>query len=300
MNSKPGSMARKEEHAFYLCILPWIIGFLLFAAGPVAYSLYISLTSYHGSDISYRFVGLDNYNAMLQDPTFWTSLSNTLFFVVLLLPSSLVLSLALAVLLNQRIPFQTMFRTLYYLPVITPLVAASVLWMWVLNPQYGLLNLGLGALHVPTPAWLADPSWAKPGLVIMALWGALGSQMVIYLAALQGVPIDLHEAAQVDGANAWQRFWRITVPLISPAIFFNLVVGLINAFQIFTPAFIMTAGGPLQSTLFYVLYIFQQAFEYYHMGYASALSWLLLVIVLLLTLLEFRFLTRFVHYEGGA
>ncbi len=172
--------------------------------------------------------------------------------------------------------------------------------MWVLNPQYGLLNLGLGALHVPTPAWLADPSWAKPGLVIMALWGALGSQIVIYLAALQGVPIDLHEAAQVDGANAWQRFWRITVPLISPAIFFNLVVGLINAFQIFTPAFIMTAGGPLQSTLFYVLYIFQQAFEYYHMGYASALSWLLLVIVLLLTLLYFRFLTRFVHYEGGA
>lgn len=293
------SLAKQEERAFYLCIAPWLIGFLVFAVGPILYSLYISLTSFHGAAIPYHFVGLDNYTAMVHDPTFSLSLWNTIYFVILSVPSGLVISLLLAVLLNQRIPFRVGFRTIYYLPVITPLVAASVLWLWVLNPQYGLLNNALDTLHLPTPAWLADPAWSKPALVLMALWGGIGAQTVIYLAAFQGVPLELHEAAAIDGARAWQRFWRITIPMISPAIFFNLVMGVIGSFQVFTPAFIMTGGGPLQSTLFYVLYIFQQAFEYYHMGYASALSWLLLCIVLALTLLQFRYLTRFVYYEGG-
>jgi len=294
-----GSLARQEERAFYLCVSPWIIGFVLFAAGPICYLLYISLTNMHNAAQPYTVVGADNYTALFQDPTFWQSLWNTVYYVVLLLPVSLVISLVLAVLLNQRIPFQAAFRTVYYLPVITPLVAASVLWLWVLNPQYGLLNNVLAVAHVPRPAWLADPLWAKPALILMALWGGVGSQMVINLAALQGVPGDLLEAAEVDGANAWQRFWRITVPLISPALFFNLVIGVVGSFQVFTPAFIMTSGGPLQATLFYVLYIFQQAFEYYHLGYAAALSWLLLLLVLFLTLVQFRYLTRFVHYEGG-
>lgn len=290
-------MRREEQRAFYICISPWIVGFLLFTSGPLAYLFFVSLTDMHNVGIPYQFVGISNYLAMVRDPTFWLSLGNTVYYVGILVPASLCVSLAAAVLLNQRLPLRDAFRTIFYVPVITPLVASSVLWLWLLTPNSGLVDQILSLLGVHGPAWLADPAWAKLGLIIMGLWGGVGGQMVIFLAALQGVPTDLLEAAHVDGASVWQRFWRITIPMISPAIFFNVVIGIIATFQVFTAAFIMTNGGPLQATLFYVLYIFQSAFESYNLGYAAALSWVLLVLLLGLTLLQFRYLTRFVTYE---
>jgi multiple sugar transport system permease protein len=199
--------------------------------------------------------------------------------------------------MNQRLRFVGLFRTIYYLPSVLPGVAFVVLWMWILHPDVGLINTLLSYVGIEGPRWLAHPDWALPALLMMSLWG-LGRSMVIYLASLQGIPQHLYEAASIDGANAWQAFWKITLPMLTPTIFFNLVLSIISTFQTFTSAFVATDGGPLDATLFYVLYIFRQAFQFFNMGYASALAWVLFLVILVLTLLIVRSSDRWVYYAG--
>jgi len=256
-----------------------------------------------------KWIGLWNYSRMLRDPLVGQSLYNTAYYVVLAIPLSLLVGLLLAILLNQRVKGMPFFRTAFYMPSIVPAVASIALWIWVLNGHLGLLNLFLKNLGIIGPGWLTDPVWTKPALVIWTLWGA-GGTMVIYLAGLQGIPQELYEAAEIDGAGAWRRFWAITIPMLSSTIFFNLIMGIINSFQIFTPALIFgatqtlsyqtPAGGPLNSLLFAVLYIYQNAFYFYKMGYAAAMAWLLFAIVLIFTVVQFRLAGRWVYYEFEA
>ena len=286
-------------------ISPWIIGFLAFVLYPLLASFYYSFTRFNILQ-SPRWIGLDGYAELFfDDPLFWISIRNTLYMLVFGLPSSLVVSLLLAVLLNQNIRFKAFFRTLFYLPTIIPAVASAMLWLWIFNPQYGLVNSVLALVGIRGPGWLVDPKWAKPAFIIMDLWG-VGGAMVIYLAGLQGIPEQLYEAADIDGANWMQKFWRITVPMLTPTILFNLILGAISRLQYFTAPYIMTRGvgtnvppgSPLNSTLFYSLLLFQNAFAYFKMGYASAMAWILFVLILVITLVLFRTSARWVYYEG--
>jgi len=294
---RKGSLARREALTFYLLISPWLIGFLLFVLGPMIASLGISFTRWDLLSPA-KFIGLDNYQKMFtRDPLFWQSLKVTAVYTAVYVPMELAGGLVLALLMNQKLKGIGLFRTLYYLPSVLPGVAFVVLWMWILHPDVGLLNTLLSYVGIQGPRWLANPHWALTALLMMSVWG-LGRAMVIYLASLQGLPEHLYEAAAIDGANAWQSFWKITLPLLTPTIFFNLVLSIISTFQTFTSAFVATNGGPLDSTLFYVLYLFRQAFQYFNMGYASALAWVLFVIILVLTLLIVRSSSRWVFYEG--
>jgi multiple sugar transport system permease protein len=291
------SLAHRETLAFYLLISPWLIGLLLFVLGPMAASLVFSFTRWDLLSPA-RFVGLQNYEKMFtRDPLFWQSLKVTTVYTAVYVPMELAGGLVLALLLNQKLRFMGIFRTIYYLPSVLPGVAFVVLWMWILHPDVGLINTLLSYVGIQGPRWLADPDWALPALLMMSLWG-LGRSMVIYLASLQGIPQHLYEAAAIDGAGRWHSFWKITLPMLTPTIFFNLVLSIISTFQTFTSAFVATDGGPLDSTLFYVLYLFRQAFQYLNMGYASALAWVLFVIILALTLLIVRSSGRWVYYEG--
>jgi multiple sugar transport system permease protein len=293
-----GSLARRETLTFYLLISPWLVGFFVFVLGPMVASLFISFTRWDLLSPA-EFIGLQNYEKMFtRDPLFWQSLKVTAIYTVVYVPLELAGGLVLALLMNQKLRFVGLFRTIYYLPSVLPGVAFVVLWMWILHPDVGLLNTLLSYVGIQGPRWLVDPRWALPALLMMSLWG-LGRSMVIYLASLQGIPEHLYEAAAIDGAGAWQSFWRITLPMLTPTIFFNLVLSVISTFQTFTSAFVATDGGPLDSTLFYVLYLFRQAFQYFNMGYASALAWVLFVIILALTLLIVRSSDRWVYYEGG-
>jgi multiple sugar transport system permease protein len=249
-------------------------------------------------------VGPENYRKLVnEDPLFWKSLANTAYYVLLSVPLATVTALALALLLNRGVRGIALFRTIFYLPSIVSGVATAFVWLWLFNPSFGIVNEALrllgGLLHVriPEPGWLTDEAWAKPVFVIMSIWG-VGNAMLIYLAGLQGVPTHLYEAAQLDGASGWQQFRAVTVPALTPTIFFNLVMGIIGSFQIFTSAYVMTNGGPNNSTLFYVLYLYRKAFEQFQMGYASALAWVLFVIVLALTLVVVRSSSIWVYYEG--
>ena len=293
-----GKLARRETRTFYLLISPWLVGFLLFVLGPMLASLFISFTKWDLLSPA-RFVGLQNYEKMLtRDPLFWQSLKVTAIYTSIYVPMELAGGLILALLMNQKLRFVGVFRTIYYLPSVLPGVAFVVLWMWILHPNVGLINTLLSYIGIDGPRWLADPGWALPALLMMSLWG-LGRSMVIYLASLQGIPRHLYEAAAIDGANAWHSFWKITLPMLTPTIFFNLVLSVISTFQTFTSAFVATDGGPLDSTLFYVLYLFRQAFQYFNMGYASALAWILFLLILILTLLIIRSSGRWVYYEGA-
>ena len=290
-------LAQREAIEGYLCILPWLLGFLIFQFGPILASFFFSFTDYN--IVTYRWIGLENFRRLFfEDDLFLKSLWNTAFYAAFSVPLGLATALFIAVLLNQKIPGVSLFRTMYYLPSVTPVVAMSVLWLWLFNPLYGLLNSLLGAVGIPGPGWLVDPLWSKPAFILMSLWG-IGGAMVIFLAGLQGVPKELHEAATIDGASRWRAFWNVTLPLLGPVLFFNLIMGMIAAFQIFTQAFIITNGGPLNSTLFYVLYLFRQAFRNFRMGYASAMAWILFLIVLILTVIQFRFVGRHIYYEEG-
>jgi multiple sugar transport system permease protein len=290
-------LARREALTFYLLISPWLLGLLLFVLGPMLASLAISFTQWDLLSAA-KFVGLDNYDRLFsRDPLFWQSLKVTVLYTVAYVPLELAGGLVLALLMNQPLRGIGLFRTIYYLPSVLPGVAFVVLWMWILHPDVGLINTLLSYVGIEGPRWLVDPDWALPALLMMSLWG-LGRSMVIYLASLQGIPQQLYEAASIDGAGRWHSFWRITLPMLTPTIFFNLVLSIISTFQTFTSAFVATNGGPLDSTLFYVLYIFRQAFEYFNMGYASALAWVLFVIILVLTLLVVRTSDRWVYYEG--
>jgi multiple sugar transport system permease protein len=291
------SPARREALWAYLLISPWIVGFIIWTAGPMLASLFLSLTEYNVVS-PLRWLGLANYSsALFSDPLFWQSLKVTFTYAALSLPSGLAVGLAVALLLNLNVPGLSVWRAIYYLPSVISGVAVAVLWQYVFNPRFGVLNWALSLVGIKGPGWLADPKWALPALAIMSLWGA-GGGMVLYLAALQSVPTALYDAAKVDGAGAWQRLRYVTLPMISPVIFFNLVMGTIGTFQYFTNAYVMTQGGPTNATLFYNLHLYNNAFRYFRMGYASALAWMLFVIILLLTLLIFRSSTVWVYYEG--
>lgn len=289
------SSSRREAITFYLCISPWLIGFVAFVLGPMLASFYFSLTDWTLLSPPV-WAGLDNYARMTTDPLVLQSLKITGLFTLAYVPLDLMGGLALALLMNQKVRGISIFRTVYYLPSVISGVAYVVLWMWIFHPSAGLFNTLLAYVGIPGPRWLASPDWALPAIVIMSLWG-LGRSMVIYLAGLQGVPAHLYEAAALDGASAWQQFWAITLPLLTPTIFFNLVLSIIGTAQTFTQAFVATNGGPLNATLFYVLYLYRQAFQMFRMGYASALAWALFVIVMVLTLLVVRSGRSWVYYE---
>ncbi len=273
--------------------LPWILGLATFTLYPVIASLYYSFCDYSVLEPAI-WIGGDNYGRMVYDRTFWLSLRNTLIYAGFSIPLGMVVALSLALLLNCRVRGTAIFRTIFYLPSIVPVIASSMLWLWIFNPSFGLLNWALAPIcHLfggNPPGWLGDPTWAKPALILMSAWG-VGNSMIIYLAGLQDVPEALYEAAEIDGASKWQQFWYVTLPMLMPVIYFNLVMGIIGALQTFTQVFIMTGGTdgtPAQSTLMYATYLFGTAFFKLRMGYASALAWVLFCIIAALTLLATR------------
>ena len=281
-----------------LFISPWIIGFFAFNVYPFFASIYYSLTYYNVFKPP-LFVGLENYRVLfLEDGIFRTSLYNTLYFSVFSIGGGTVIAIVIAMMLNMKVGGRSVYRTIYYLPSVTPVVANALLWLWLFNPLYGPINLLLRTAHLPAPSWFGDPAWAKPALIIMSFWG-LGGAVIIYLASLQDVPRELIEAASLDGANWWQRIRNVTLPMISSVIFFNVLTGVIGAFQYFTEAYVMTRGGPGDATLFYGLYLYNSAFKYFKMGYASALAWVLFIIIFLITLLIFKVSGSYVYYAGG-
>jgi multiple sugar transport system permease protein len=291
-----GSKAR-DTFWFYLFASPWIIGFIIFNLGPMVSSLYLSLTNYSVL-MPTKFIGLSNYINMFEDEVLGISIFNTTFYAILAVPLGMMTALGLALLLNNKdLHWRGFFRAAFFVPSVMPVVAFSILWIWLLQPRFGFINSFLDIFSIPGPNWLGDPNWAKPGLVLMSLTG-IGSTMVILLAALQGVPVHLYEAAELDGANGWMKFRQITIPMISPAIFFTLVIGFIGSFQVFTQSYIMTNGGPANSTLFYILYLYRHAFLYFKMGFASAMAWLLFVIIVFLTFIQFKLSSKWVYYYG--
>jgi multiple sugar transport system permease protein len=290
------SLLWSETRDAYLFILPWLIGFLAFTAGPMLASLYISFTRWEIVTAA-QWVGVEQYLRLFQDDRFYLSLYNTAYYVFIGVPLHLFLALLAALAMNLNLAGIRIFRTLYYVPSITPVVANSILWLWIFHSQWGLANALLQTLGFEGLYWLQDPRLAKPALIIMSFW-SIGGQMVILLAALQGISPTYYEAAKIDGAGTFRQFRYITLPLLTPALFFNLILAIIGAFQVFAQAFIMTQGGPSYSTLFYVLYLYRMAFENFRMGYASALAWVLFVIILIFTLLQFRISNLWVFYEG--
>jgi len=277
---------------------PWFVNLCAFVLYPFFASLYYSLTQYNVFQPP-RFVGLENYVVLLtEDKLFWLSLYNTLYYTVFAVGGGTILAIIIAMMLNMAVRFRSVYRTIYYLPTVTPAVANAVLWLFLFNPLYGAVNAALSIINLPTPSWFGDPRWAKPALVIMSYW-SLGQAIVIYLASLQDVPREMLEASEIDGANWFRRTWHVTLPMISSVIFFNVVTGLIGSFQYFTEAYVMTQGGPADATLFYGLYLYNSAFRYFKMGYASALAWVLFIVIMAVTLLTFRVSSRRVYYAGG-
>jgi multiple sugar transport system permease protein len=285
----------------YLFVLPWLIGLLAFTAGPIVASFALSLSKY---DVirSPELVGPANYlRAFFEDELFWGSLGRTFRYAILAVPLGLAGSLVLAVLLNRGLRGTLVFRTLYFMPHLTPAVAAAILWTWLLHPEVGPVNYLLASVGMGKPGWFASPQWALPSIVMVSLWTYWGgNNMLIFLAGLQGVPQELYDAAEVDGAGPWTRFRHVTVPLISPTIFFNLILGVIGALKVFSLAFVATQGGPAWATWFYALHIYRWAFEYFEMGYASALAWIFVAILLAFTLVQIRLARRWVYYAGGS
>jgi multiple sugar transport system permease protein len=275
-----------------------LMGFLTFQAGPIGASAYLSLTDYKLLGAP-NFLGLGNFGRMLADPLFWQSLRVTVSYAVVTVPAQLALGLVVALLMNQSVKGIAVFRTIYYLPAVITGVAVAVLWRWILNPEFGVVNAVLSYIGITGPKWLSDPQWALRSLMLMSLW-SVGGSMVLNLAALQGIPTELYEAVEIDGGGMWTKFTHITTAMISPVLFFNLVTGIIGTFQEFTRVYVMTRGGPVNSTLFYGLYLYQNAFAYLDMGYASSLAWTLLLIILALTLVVFRTSRLWVYYEGSA
>ena len=280
-----------------LFILPWLIGFIVFVVYPLVASAYYSFTFYPILGRP-QFSGLENYVMLFNDRLFKTATFNTAYFAIFSVPTGILLALLVALVMNRELLFRPLYRTIFYVPTLVPGVSGAILWLWLLNSQYGLINQGLRAAGLPAIPFLSSMQWSKPALIFMTWWG-IGGWMLIFLAALQDVPRSLYDAAAIDGAGTWARIRHITLPMISPAIFFLLVTGLIGAFQTFTASFFMTNGGPADSTLMYALYIYRVAFERGQMGYACTLAWVLLVLVGLLTALVFRFSDRWVFYAGG-
>jgi len=304
--AKPGV---REGITGWLFALPWVIGFLLFTLGPMVFSLYASFTQYNITTDP-KWVGIDNYQTLFKDDSFYLGLANTFWMVLVKVPLVVVASIALALLLNMELPGAKTFRLIFYMPNVLAGVAAVLLWKWILAPD-GLFNRFLSVFGISGPGWFLDPSWTKPGLVVMGMWW-IGGSILIYLASLKGIPSTLYEAASLDGATGWRKIWFITIPLLSPTIFFQVVTGVIGAFQIFTTAYILTSevaganteatGGPGGSLLFYVIYLYNRAFGKsgaggFQMGYASALAWILFAIILAVTGIQLWLSKRWVFYE---
>ncbi|MFN8446661.1 MAG: sugar ABC transporter permease [Caldilineaceae bacterium] len=275
---------------------PFLLGFLALTLYPLFASFYYSFTSYKILTPP-QWIGLGNYTQMVRDELFWTAISNTLLYTAMAVPAQLVVAFALALALNAKIRGLTIYRTLFYLPSLVPLVAVSILWLWLFHTRFGLINVALQAIGLPRLGWLTNPTLAKPSLVLMSLWG-IGPTIVIYLAGLQDVPQQLYEAAELDGASWLQKIRFVTLPMMTPVILFTLIIGLIDSFQYFTQVYIMTSGGPVNATLMYVIYLYDNAFRYIEMGYASGLAWILFLVVLLCTLLILRTSARWVYYGG--
>ncbi len=294
--------ARRNLRSALLFLSPWIVGFTVFTAWPLVYSAYLSLTDY---DVirNPRFVGFDNYARLTEDPKVLMSLGNTAFYTLVQIPLYIVVALGLALLLNRAGRRAGLFRTLFFLPKMTPPVAVGILFLLLFNGQNGLVNGALRTVGLPGPSWTTDPAWIKPGLILMSLW-TVGSSVLILLAALQNVPTELYESTRLDGARFWRQSWSVTLPLISPALFFIVVVNTIAGLQTFDEAYtaFFGAGNTTYSNdaaLFYVIYLFQQAFEFLHMGYASAMAWLLFALILVVTGVQLLVSRRLVYYEGG-
>ena len=288
----------KKNLTIFAFTSPWIIGFLSFGIYPIIISFYYSLCQY---DVLREpmFIGLENYRTIFyEDAYFWKTIWNTLYYTIFRVPINIFLSLLVAILLNRTLKASGLIRATFFLPSLISGVALSVIWIWIFNPQIGLLNTILAFFGLNGPLWLQDENWSKLSLVIMSTWSIGGGRMLVFLAALQNVNPNLYEALKLDGGNDLQCFWHITLPLISPVIFLWSVIEVIASMQIFTEAFIMTKGGPLESTLFYNLYLYNQAFENFNMGYASALAWILLVITLIITLAQFRLSKKYVYYDN--
>jgi multiple sugar transport system permease protein len=277
-------------------IAPWLVAFVAFELIPTVSAFFFSLTDWSVISPTYHFVGLANFQEMLfQDPLFWKSFLNTIYYTAFSVPLVLVAAFIVALMLNARVAGRAVFRTLFYLPAVVPTVAASIVWLWILDTNQGILNYALGMFGIPHIRWLTSPEWSKNALILMRWW-TVGGAVVIFLAGLQSVPRDLYEAAEVDGAGSLSRLRHVTVPMMTPTILFNLVMGMISSFQVFNTAFIMTGGGPVDSTLFYMLYLYENAFSYSRMGYASAMAVVLFCLVLGVTYVVFRTSGRWVHY----
>lgn len=287
---------RRDLRDGLLFTSPFILGVLALWVGPMLYSLYLILHDWNMLAAP-KFIGLGNFERMLNDPLVGKSLVNTAYYTFLGVPLQLLVAFSLAVMLNQQIRGLGLYRTVYYLPSITPAVAFAVVWIQILNPEFGVLNQVLSWFGLGPINWLFNPAWSKPALIIMILW-LTGFQMIIFLAGLQSVPKELQEAAEIDGANTWRRFVTVTIPIISPIILFNMIISIIGSFQVFTAVFIMTDGGPQDSTLFTVLYLYRNAFELFKMGYAASLAWVLFLIIMIFTAIQFFFANRWVYYEG--
>ncbi|HEX6289622.1 MAG TPA: sugar ABC transporter permease [Herpetosiphonaceae bacterium] len=300
--------ATREAITGWLFAMPWIIGFIVFTLGPMIFSLYTSFTRYNITTAPV-WIGMENYQALFDDPRFYISLRNTFWLVAVKIPVVVIASICIALLLNLDLPGARAFRAIFYLPNVLAGVAAIFLWRWILAPD-GLFNRALAVFGISGPAWFYDPLWTKPGIVVMGMWW-IGGNILIYLASLKGIPAQLYEAAAIDGATGWTKTRYITLPMLSPTIFFQVVTGIIGAFQIFTTAYIIAGqgsedvgkGGPSQSLLFYVLYLYNRAFGKsgpggFQMGYASAMAWILFLIILAITLLQLWLARRWVYYES--
>lgn len=292
---------QKEAITGYLFFLPALINLIFFLGIPILFVLYISFTNYNLFNVNnIQFVGLQNYRNLFNDSLFYKSLANTLYHVLLSIPVNTIVGVSLALLLNNhQLKGLKLFRTTFLLPTVVSGVAVTLLWQWILDPNFGLINSFLMNFGVRGPGWLTDSAWSKPSIVLMNTW-SVGGTMMIYLAGLQGIPQTLYDAATIDGAGTFRRFWHVTIPLLSPTIFFNMITGAIGAFQVFAEAYIMTGGGPNNSTLYYAYYLYNKAFADLQFGYASAMGWILMVITLVLTLIAMRISTKYVYYEGNS
>jgi multiple sugar transport system permease protein len=292
-------MTREERRNFLkgmAFVSPWIVGFLVFMAVPIGLSFYYSLCDFELTAPAHAplYIGLENYSVLMHDAIFWKSLGNTLYYAAMALPAGMLVSLGLALMLNADIRGQTIYRAIIFVPSLVPAFASAMIWMWMFNPSMGVFNLLLGKVHIPPPDWLGE-KLAMPALAFMSVWG-VGNTVIIYLAGLQDVPRELMEAAEIDGAGPWRRLFAVTLPVLTPVIFFNLVMAIIGTFSILTVPYIMTAGGPNNATYFYTMFNYDQAFKYLNMGYASALAWIQLAITLALTGIAFWSARKWVYY----
>ncbi|MCM3783190.1 sugar ABC transporter permease [Neobacillus mesonae] len=292
------SRLHRDNRYGWLFASPWVIGLIVFFGAPLVSSLYFSFTTYSILQPG-EFVGFQNYAGLMKDSVFWTSINNTLYFVVFFVPLSIFFGVALAMLLNMKVRGMVVYRTIFFLPTLVPAVAMAVLWMWLLNPGFGLVNGILDGFGIQGPAWLGSETWSKPSLILMSLWG-IGQSVVIYLAGLNDISGDYYEAAEIDGAGWFSKVKSVTLPLLTPVIFYNLVMGVIGAFQQFTLPYTLTngQGSPADSMKFYVMYLYDNGFKFFKMGYASAMAWILFIIVMLLTAIIFGTSKKWVHYQG--